>query len=237
MALQGTFIVNQQQIDALTRQINNATDCAALSLIFENYLNTLEDIIRAKIQTQGDILEKILPLLKLPKPTPRQILKWIKKFVGGTIMPQLEAQINLIIQLVSFINSLRDLSNAITGAQDRLERCIEFGIMGQLRYRIEVQINNLTQPIDDALTRIELAQLQLEVLLENPLNQRIVTDTLENFLTSAQSAFPAIEQQVNDFAESDFEDEVFFSGNVVLGDTSSLVISDGVIIGVAANTG
>jgi len=237
MSLQGTLIINQQQIDDLTKQINNATDCAALSLIFESYLNAIEDIIRAKIQTQGDILENIMPLLNLPKPSPRQILKYIKKFVGGMIMPQLEALINLVIQLVSFINSLQALSNAIIGAQDRLERCIEFGIMGQLRYRVEVQINNLTQPIDDALTRIELAQMQLEVLLENPLNQRIVTDTLENFLTSAQSAFPAIEQQVNDFAKSDFEEEVFFSGNVVLGDTSSLVISDGVIVGVAANTG
>lgn len=232
MPLQGTKQINTQYIDNLVEQIENVTNCEALLLIFETHMDTVTNIVKAKIETQLDILKNVLPLLKLPGVNPAAIVKWLKKLVTGTLMPQLQAYIALTIQIVQLTNSLRRLVSAIETAEDKLKNCIEETLVDAVKFRIQTQIADLRSPIDDALAQVNSIQTQIETLIENPLNERIVTDTLEGFLESAERVFPSIEAQVTEFGEQEDDSPEPLTANVSI-EGAVLQIENGVIISVA----
>lgn len=232
MAKQGTFQVNTQHIDNLTRQIESVTDCSALIQIFEQHLDSVSDLVESKIETQVEILKSYLPLLKLPGINPAAIVKWLKKLVTGTIMPQLRAYINLAIQIVRLTTALSRLVSAIESADDKLKKCLNETLIDTVKFKLQTQISSLKKPLDDALAQIDSIQTQIETLIENPLNERIVTDTLEGFLDSAERAFPGIEAQVIAFGEEEDDSPEPLTANVSI-EGAVLQIENGVIISVA----
>ena len=238
MAKQGSFQVNTQHIDNLTKQIENATDCTALTQIFEQHLDSVTDLVESKIETQLEILKNYLPLLSLPGPNPAAILKWLKKLLTGTIMPQLRAYINLLIQIAQLQQSIQQLISAITSAEDKIRRCVEGSIIEGTKFKLQQKINELTQPIDDALATVNSLETQIKAVIESPTDPFIVTTNLEGFLETAEEGFAKLGLEVEEFNDSEIEPSPTFSGNVAISNTTTLVIEGGLIVGAdSANTG
>lgn len=228
--------INIQHIENLTKQIENATDCQALTQIFEQHLESVTDLVEAKIETQLEILKTYLPLLDLPGPSPTAILKWLKKLVTGTIMPQLQAYITLIIQIAELAQAIQDLVSAIENADDKLKRCLEDGIINNAKFQLEAKINDLTQPIDDALITVNSLESQIKNVIDSPTDPFIVTNNLEGFLATAEDGFAKLGLEVEDFGNEEIDPSPEpLSGSVAVSNTVTLEIVDGMII--SANTG
>ena len=228
--------INVKHIQNLTKQIENATDCQALTLIFEQHLEGVTDLVEAKIATQLELLKTYLPLLDLPGPSPTAILKWLKKLVTGTIMPQLQAYITLIIQIAELQSAIQDLISAINNADDRLKRCLEDGIINNAKFQLETKINELTQPIDDALITVGSLESQIKNVIESPTDPFIVTTNLEGFLATAEDGFAKLGLEVEDFNDEEIQPSPEpLSGSVAVSNTVTLEIVDGIIV--SANTG
>ena len=108
------------------RQINTSilaeTDCTALQQKVKTALNGIkEDILSASAEITRK-LDEILPLLSIPL-NPAKIPKWLRRFIIGRIMPDLEATINLILRLVEITTALIELINTINEVLPRLEAC------------------------------------------------------------------------------------------------------------------
>lgn len=236
MAKQGTFQVNTQHIDNLTKQIENVTDCRALTQIFEQHLDSVTNLVESKIETQLEILKSYLPLLKLPGINPAAIVKWLKKLVTGTIMPQLRAYINLIIQIAQLQQSLQRLIRAIETADDKIKRCVEESIIEGTKFKLQQKINELKDPLDDALRTVNSLETQIKAVIESPTDPFIVTTNLEGFLATAEEGFSKLGLEVEQFNDEEIEESPEpFTGDVAVSNTVTLQIQDGLII--SANTG
>lgn len=228
--------INTQHIDNLTKQIENATDCVALSQIFEQHLDSLINVVESKVETQLEILKTYLPLLKLPGINPAAIVKWLKKLVTGTIMPQLKAYITLLIQIAELQRSIQQLIRAIENADDKLKRCIELGLINDAKFKLQQKINELTDPIDDALRTVNSLEMQIKEVIESPTDPFIVTTNLEGFLATAESGLAQLGLEVEEFGDEEFEETPEpFTGEVAVSNTVTLEIVDGLIV--SANTG
>lgn len=238
MAKQGTFQVNTDHIDNLTKQIENVTDCSALTQIFEQHLNSVTDLVESKIETQLEILKNYLPLLSLPGANPAAIVKWLKKLLTGSILPQLRAYINLIIQIARLQQSIQRLITAIERADDKIKRCVERGIIDGTKFQLQQKINELTRPINDALITVNSLETQIKTVIESPTDPFIVTTSLEGFLETAESGFAKLGLEVEEFNDSEIEPSPTFSGNVAISNTVTLEIDGGLIVNAeVANTG
>lgn len=236
MAKQGTFQVNTQHIDNLTKQIENVTDCSALTQIFEQHLDSVTNLVESKIETQLEILKSYLPLLKLPGINPAAIVKWLKKLVTGTIMPQLRAYINLIIQIAQLQQSIQRLIRAIEQADDKIKRCVEQSIIEGTKFKLQQKINELKDPLDDALRTVNSLETQIKAVIESPTDPFIVTTNLEGFLATAEEGFAKLGLEVDEFNDEEIEESPEpFTGDVAVSNTVTLQIQDGLII--SANTG
>jgi len=224
--------INVKHIQNLTKQIENATDCQALTLIFEQHLDGVTDLVEAKIETQLEILKTYLPLLNLPGPSPTAILKWLKKLVTGTIMPQLQAYITLIIQIAELQRAIQDLISAINDADDRLKRCLEDGIINNAKFQLEVKINELTQPIDDALITVGSLESQIKNVIDDPSDPFIVTNNLEGFLETADDGFALLGLAVADFGNEEIEPSPEPFSGFANTDSTSIEMKDGLVVNV-----
>lgn len=236
MAKQGTFQVNTQHIDNLTKQIENATDCRALTQIFEQHLDSVKDLIESKIETQLEILKSYLPLLSLPGINPAAIVKWLKKLVTGTIMPQLRAYINLLIQIAQLQQSIQNLIRAIERADDKIKLCVKVEVFDAFKLRLANIENQIRLPINDALDTVNLLEKQIKNVIESPTDPFIVTTSLEGFLRTAEEGFAKLGLEVEEFAGEEIEaGPEPFTGSVEVSNTVTLQIQDGLIV--SSNTG
>lgn len=222
-------------ITELAKQINNTTDCSALTIIFEQHLESVTDLIEAKIESQLEILKNYLPLLSLPGPNPAAIVKWLKKLLTGSILPQLKAYINLVIQIAQLQSSLQELITAIENADDRLKRCLEQSIIEGSKFKLQQKINELTGPIEDGLQTVASLETQIKNVIESPTDPFIVTTNLEGFLATAEEGFAKLGLEVEEFNDTEIESSPTFSGNVVTSE-ATFVIEDGLIVDASANT-
>ena len=222
-------------ITKLAEQINNTTDCSALTKIFEQHLDSVTDLIEAKLESQLEILKNYLPLLSLPGANPAAIVKWLKKLLMGSILPQLKAYINLVIQIAQLQSSLQELIKAIENADDRLKRCLEQSIIEGTKFRLQQKINELTQPLQDGLITVSSLETQIKSVIESPTDPFIVTTSLEGFLETAESGFEQLGLEVEAFNDTEVEASPTFSGNVVTAE-ATFVIEDGLIVDASANT-
>lgn len=225
-----------ENIQKLTRQINSTTDCSALTLIFEQHLSSVTDLIEAKVESQLEIVKNYLPLLSLPGPSPTAILKWLKKLLTGTIMPQLKAYINLVIQIAQLQQALQELISAVDNSSNQsLSQCLEDSIIEGTKVQLQQKINELTQPLQDGLNTVSTLETQIKNVIESPTEPAIVTSNLEGFLATAESGFAQLGLEVEEFGESEIEEGPEpFTGDVAVSNTVSLQIVDGLIVG--ANT-
>lgn len=231
MAKQGSFQVNTQHIDNLTKQIENATDCQALTQIFEQHLDSVTNLVEAKIETQLELLKSYIPLLDLPSINPVAIVKWLAKLVTGTIYPQLKAYVNLLIQIAELQQSVQQLISAIDKADDKLKRCLDDAIIGGAKFKLQQKINGLTQPIDDALRTVGTLETQIKNVIESPTDPFIVTNNLEGFLATADEGLAKLGGEIETFGNQAIDPGPEpLTANVAVSNTVTLEIVDGLIV-------
>jgi Mg2+ and Co2+ transporter CorA len=228
--------INVEYIENLAKQIDNATDCEVLLNIINTHIKVLTDLVQSLIELQNELLASFLQLLKIPTSLPA-IIRWIKKFITGTILPQLRAYINIALQIIALIRALTTLANSITNARTKLEQCLLETVPAVLNQEINAAIRDLQAPLTNALSKIEIVQDQIEGVIGTPLSQRINTSSPEAFTASAETAFKSIESQLTVFAntideQEEGDDPEPLDGEVVLVSGETLVIEDGLIINI-----
>lgn len=189
------------RVNRMADQLEELTDCEALLQLIDEFIDEFTKMLEDFIKEQIDILKDELPLLDIPTSI-GQIISWIKKLVVGRILPRLRAFIKLIKQIAEFTFALQRLLQVIQSIPEKVERCagtVQQDLVNQLEFKVQTTIASITKPIDDALAEIESVQDQLENILENPLDERIVTDSLDGFLASVDKAEEAINKQTEDF--------------------------------------
>lgn len=189
------------RVNEMADQLEEITDCRALLFLIDEFVDELSQMIEEFIKEQLQILKDELPLLDLPTSI-TQIISWLKKLVIGRILPRLRAYIKLLKQIAEFVGALQRLQSVIQSIPDKIERCageVEQSLIQSLEQKVQGTIDSVTAPIDDALAEIDLVQDQFENILENPLNERIVTDSLDTFLETVDKAEEAINKQSDDF--------------------------------------
>lgn len=226
--------INVEYIENLAKQIDSATDCEVLLNIVNTHIKVLQDLIQSLIAAQQEIINNFLQLLKIPTSL-RAIIRWVKKFVTGAILPQLRAFINMALQIIALIRALSTLANSITNARTKLQQCALETIPAVLNQEINASIRNLQAPLTNALNNVEILQDQLQGVLGTPLSQRIDTSSPEAFTRTAETAFKSIEAQARAFAstideQEEGDDPVPLQGEVPLASGETLVIEDGLII-------
>lgn len=191
------------RVNNMANQLESGTDCEALLFLIDEFVDEQIKMLNDFIQGQIEILKEELPLLDIPTSIPA-VIKFIRKLVLGKILPRLRAFIKLVKQTAEFLFSLQRLFEVIQSIPEKIQRCVievKEDLITQLQFRVTTAINSVTAPIDSALAELNSIQDQLENILENPLDERIVTDSLDGFLASVDAAEEAIDQQTRNFLD------------------------------------
>lgn len=191
------------RVNNMADQLESVTDCEALLFLIDEFVDEQIKMLNDFIQEQIEILKQELPLLDIPTSIPA-VIKFIRKLVLDTILPRLRAFIKLVKQTAEFLFSLQRLFEVIQSIPEKIQRCVievKENLINRLEFTITTAINSVTAPIDSALAELESIQDQLENILENPLDARIVTDSLDGFLASVDAAEEAIDQQTRNFLD------------------------------------
>jgi len=189
------------RVNEMADQLEEITDCRALLFLIDEFIDEITQMIEEFIKEQLQILKEELPLLDIPTSI-TEIIDWIKKVVIGRILPRLRAYIKLLKQIAEFVGALQRLQGVVRSIPDKIERCageVEQSLIQSLEQKVQGTIDSVTAPIDDALAEIDFVQDQFENILENPLNERIVTDSLDTFLDTVDKAEEAISKQSDNF--------------------------------------
>lgn len=191
------------RVNNMAEQLESITDCEALLFLIDEFIDEQIKMVNDWIQEQLEILKEELPLLDIPTSI-TAIIGWIKKLVVGRILPRLKAFIKLVKRTAEFLFSLQRLFEVIQSIPEKIQQCVvevKEDLITQLEFRVTTAINSVTAPINNALAEIDSVQDQLENILENPLEERIVTDSLDGFLASVDKAEAAIDKQTQDFLD------------------------------------
>lgn len=197
----GLFPVNTTHIDALIKQIDTVTNCDALKMLVKQHLEQVKELALAALQNQLDILSRILPILTLPGPNPVAIVKWIAKLVTGTAMPQLEAYIRYISQIIALAQSITNLASAVARAIPRLESCaLEIinqtpqDIINQINVEIRDAVNDIQRVVGDNLDAfVDEEGLDRVFTAINDIEEIIAdTDTLLSSIDTVQAEINAV---------------------------------------------
>lgn len=182
-------------------QLENITDCDILLELIDEFVDEIFDILNDSIQEQLQILKQELPLLDIPTSI-TEIIGWIKRLVLGQIFPRLRAFIKLVKKIAETAAALNRLLQVIQSIPDKVERCLDAAqieLVTNIEIKVQGAIDSVTAPVDDALNEIDLIQDGIENIIENPLNERIVTDSLDTFLETVDNAERAIGEQTDEF--------------------------------------
>lgn len=146
--------VNTKRIKDLTQQIRQETDCNALKMKVKLLVDDLKEEAKAAAQEQKAQLEKILPILKLPSPTPWSIVKWLGKLVTGTAIPQLEASIKYVIQIAQLLAAVAELIQTVQEVLPRLKACaleLKNETIADIENTIDGEIAKIQKEIEDKI--------------------------------------------------------------------------------------
>lgn len=204
-----------ERVNRMADQLENITDCDILLELIDEFVDEIFDILNDTIQEQLQILKEELPLLDIPTSI-TEIIGWIKRLVLGTILPRLRAFIKLVKKIAETAAALNRLLQVIQSIPDKVERCLDAAqteLVTSIEIKVQGAIDSVTAPIDDALQEIETVQNGIENILENPLNERIATDSLDSFLATVDSAEKAIGEQANDFVDEPLDPEANTAAN------------------------
>jgi hypothetical protein len=145
--------VNIKRIRQLTKDLKATTDCDALKMklgITGDELKELTKDVRAEAKK---IAEKYLPIVNIPT-NPLKIIPWVKKLVTGTIMPQLEAYIKLLQQVIGLIQATQELITAAGEVLPKIEQCARDAVQEQIDQAegyIKDEVNKIKKEIRDAI--------------------------------------------------------------------------------------
>jgi hypothetical protein len=224
--------INAKQIDQWISEIENVSECEALEFILTHYTTLLSDLIKDKIREQKELIKKFAPPLKIPSPDPYSIVSWVKKFVTGTVMPQLEAAIKLALQTVELVAALTRLNTALSNVPNRLRVCLVDTGTTVVIDSIGGIINEATSELTELLTNISSIQNDLEDILGGALTARIDTSSVPAFTESALNNLNDIQNQVKVYIDTPVVPQEVFSGSVEIAPGTSLVIQNGSVINV-----
>lgn len=198
-------------VDGLTEKFNNSTDCSVLITLIRENSRVIEDAIES-VQTEIENLAKnYLPLIKPPRGRPSKIIKWVKKLISGTIMPQVRAYTLLAIELAELAQSAAKLAQAINKSKDRLKHCADDVLLQTIEQEIAGLRNDLEAPLTNALNEIDQAQMQLESAFGKPLDATFNTgnsgddifERAEAFSSDALVVLNIIENQAADVIQDE----------------------------------
>ena len=228
--------INSQHFRNLAEQIDNAADCDVLDMIIRDHMRQTRALIEAKILTTIEIIRKFLPVMKPPGANPKKIVKWIKKFIAGTIAPQLAALIELGLEIMELSVAVAELAAAINRARDRLANCRKDQLVWSMTNELEVMQRDLDSQLVNAMLGVQQVQGDLEAQLGITLINRVDTSSPEAYARTAGAALDTLGPQIKDFAEQidkeldePDEDSGAFNGEIGVG-AGNMVIEDGIII-------
>lgn len=199
----GAYSINTEHINQLAVQIQNTDDCEALILVIDQHLESLNDLLADIRDEASKIVTDILPIMKIPSPTPTAIVKWIKKVVVGSAGPQLEAYIKYTKQMIELAIAVTRLVVAIEQSQNTLEQCnvVERTLgLDKLRGEIDGMISNTLLQVDT------FQQSILDIVdVEGQLN-RIDVSSPEAFLRTVDDSYNQIGVRIKQIQDEPLED-------------------------------
>lgn len=203
---QGSSLVNTTHIRQLASQIRNIDDCEALNVAMRQHMTQIANLVEAIVDVQLSQLTNFLPILKLPRPTPGAIVRWLRKLVLGTAYPQLQAYISYTLQLIQLAAAAVDLAAAAAEAADNIRRCaleVPQEIENAAKNELETRINNA---INHSLSQVS----NIQTLINTTANVNLVsfdTSSIQAFNQSVQTNAETTTQLVNDFLDLPEEDD------------------------------
>ncbi len=145
--------VNIKRIRQLTKDLKATTDCDALKMKLGITGDELKELTKDVRKEAKKIAEKYLPIVKIPT-NPLKIIPWVKKLVTGTIMPQLEAYIKLLQQVIGIIQATQELITAAGEVLPKIEQCARDTIEEEIDKAegyIKDEVNKIKKEIRDAI--------------------------------------------------------------------------------------
>lgn len=180
---------------AIIQELRAVTDCDVLQTRLRRVIKTVTDRIDGVI----DEIEKqsgLGAILKLPK-TPWGVIKWVKKLILGTILPQVKALIQLAKEIIKLIKTLEELIKLIKELDNKLKACaVEFAkeAIDDVVGAIEKEINEaIDQALGPVFCKIQKLQSQIDGALGVSTTQIDFSST-SNFINSAGDAIAAKEE-------------------------------------------
>jgi hypothetical protein len=228
-------VLNAKVIDDYIIQIEETTECSALEAVVRDHLDTLKKLIQSNARQQAAIIKKFFPIASPPNPTPFAIVSWIKKFISGTVSPQLEAHVKLVVQAVELIGALTRLKSAVLIVEERVKACAVDITTNFIVDTVGELINEATGSLTTSLQEINNIQNVLEEVLGEALTTRIDTTNLPSFLQDPLEKLNEIQQQLNTFIDTPVIPQEVFSGSVEIAPGVNLVIQDGAVINVSVS--
>ena len=193
---------NTEHVKNLAEQMKKNTDPDVIRVLSKQHMKQVSDIAAAISKEQAEIAAKLLPLLKLPSPTPPSILKWVKKVATGFATPQLEAQIKFIQKTAKVSAAVGEISSALAEVQKIISEIQEVSdeIKGELSALVGDalgEIGNLTQEADkligDSLSAIGDAQSLVNAVTGGSASFDLSSPSA--FLSSADSSLQALKAE------------------------------------------
>lgn len=192
----------QQDVEEVTdtlleiiKELNAVTDCEALKTRLRPVINTVTDAIDSVIE-EMEKQSGVAAIAKVPK-SPPAIIKWIKNFVLGTVLPTLKALIKLAKEIITLIKILKELIEVVKGLEQKLKDCaVEFqqeaidSVIGAIEKEINEAIDEALGPI---FCKIQKLQATIDEAIGAPTTQIDFSST-EAFTESSTFAMEAKEE-------------------------------------------
>lgn len=180
-------------INEIVQSLLNETDCSSLEqkIIFET--RAFQKDIQNTAATIERKLAEISPALKLPT-NPFKIPKWLKKLALGSLVPDFEATLRLMVSLAETARQLDVLIGVINNLETRLRNCaIEQERVFNIDNIIQQSLFTLDREIQTAITNAICSTIEksterpdiftaISTTMVLSDNLRLLNNTIENTL-------------------------------------------------------
>ncbi len=222
----------------LLQELRLQTDCEVLKARLKPVIKTVTDAIDGVID-EMDKQTGLTAIIKLPK-TPWGLIKWVKKLVLGTVLPQLKAFIKLAKQIIKLIKVLEELMKVIKGLKDKLEKCaVEFAkesiddVVGAIEKEINEGIDKALGPM---FCKIQKLQKDIDDTLGFPTTALDFSST-DNFIDSVGDAMAAKEEAAKNAQDEPIPEVPGVSATLQDQNGNTYEFKDGMLTNVAPPTG
>lgn len=218
---------NKEHVSNLATQIKKNTDPDVIKVLAKQHSKQVQEITQTIAKEQAAIAAKILPMLKLPSPTPGSILGWVTRTVTGFAMPQMSAQIGLIQQLSQAASSVSEISGALgelqkfvneaKGLTDSVKKELS-GVIGDALGPINSLVSEANAVIGDTLTTIGNVQTLVNTVTGGTTQFDLSSPAA--FLASADATLQSFQAEADAVLNAEppaVDADPFLTGNSVVG--------------------